>query len=77
MALSKTIVKQKVLSLVKKVSEDNDQDSFADALADIIVDTIKSQTITVTIPPGTIITTGSPTTQTNTTPVVTTSIQIN
>lgn len=75
MALSKPTIKAAIKKIttdlnsgdVTKKDPDQVVDDFADKLADVIINAIKSGT--VTIAPGAITTTGSATTQTNPTPV--------
>lgn len=67
MAIVKNTIKSAIISLLEQpfdheTSPEDLRDQFADALATVIEDAIKSATIT--IPSGTIVTSGSATTQT-------------
>ena len=74
MALIKGEIKNDLAILVRdlnnKTQEDKDQaiDNFCDKIESVIYKAIRN--FTFTIPPGDIITTGSPTTQTNAIPIV-------
>jgi hypothetical protein len=74
MPLVKTVIKAEIQAAsarlnagdqTKKTQAENEA-AFADAMADVIINAIKS--LTLTIPPATIITVGSPTTQTQSVP---------
>lgn len=72
MALIETSIAAEIYSFIKSNKGGEDFDVairvFSDGLAKVIVDTIK--TATVTLAPGSIITVGSDTTQTNATPAI-------
>jgi hypothetical protein len=73
MALTKATIKAQIITTLQQPFDEETasssiQDQFADKLADVIIAAIQSATIT--IPSGTIITTGSAATQTQSTPAV-------
>ena len=73
MALTKSSIKSQIITTLQQpfseaTASSTIQDQFADKLADVIIAAIQSATIT--IPSGTIVTAGSATTQTQSTPAV-------
>jgi len=76
MTLVKATIKTEITALIAELNTGDPtaktaletNDAFADGLADIVINAIKAAT--VTIPPGTIVTVGSPTTQTQSVPGV-------
>lgn len=73
MALNKAAIKSAIITTLQQPFDEETasstiQDQFADKLADVVIAAIQSATIT--IPSGTIITAGSATTQTQSTPAI-------
>lgn len=73
MALSKPAIKASIITALQQpfnesTSSSSIQDQFADKLADVIISAIQSSRLT--IPSGTITTTGSATTQTQSAPAI-------
>ncbi len=73
MSLVKATIKNDILTVLNQSFDETTnpttlKNQFADKLADVIINAIQSATIT--IPSGTIITAGSATTQTQSTPAV-------
>lgn len=71
MAVNQTLIRSRIRQLLEqnKNQENTDQavEDFADELSLIITDAIRSATVTAL--PGTIVTVGSPTTQSNPSPI--------
>ena len=73
MSLVKATIKSAIITTLQQPFDEETaastiRDQYADKLADVIIAAIQSATIT--IPPSTIVTTGSATTQANATPIV-------